>query len=58
MEIHKNDCHLGLRIMGGADRPGHVFRQGDKPGIFILMVISVGGGRRKRRKAEGGEEGE
>ena len=24
--------------MGGAERPYHVFRQGDKPGIFILMV--------------------
>ena len=24
--------------MGGSERPFHVFRQGDKPGIFILMV--------------------
>ena len=53
--------------MGGAERLYHVFRQGDKPGIFILMVSrpswthcvcvggveggGVGGG-------EGGEEGE
>ena len=25
--------------MGGVDRPQHVFRQGDKPGIFILQIL-------------------
>lgn len=30
---------LGLRIMGGSDRLWHVFRQGDKPGIFILRIM-------------------
>ena len=25
--------------MGGIDRPQHVFRQGDKPGIFILQIL-------------------
>lgn len=42
VEIYRNDRLLGLRIMGGADRAGHVFRQGDKPGIFILMVTPDG----------------
>ncbi|CAI8048202.1 Protein scribble homolog [Geodia barretti] len=28
--------------MGGNERPFHVFRQGDKPGIFILMVTPDG----------------
>lgn len=42
VEINRSDRLLGLRIMGGADRPGHVFRQGDKPGIFILMVTPDG----------------
>ena len=25
--------------MGGTDRPQHVFRQGDKPGVFILQIL-------------------
>lgn len=25
--------------MGGADHPHHVFRQGDKPGVFILQIL-------------------
>ena len=28
--------------MGGADRPKHIFRQGDRPGIFILEVLPDG----------------
>ena len=45
-----------MRIMGGADRPHHVFRQGDKPGIFILMV--GGGGEGGKEGIEEGREGE
>ena len=26
--------------MGGIDRPQHVFRQGDKPGVFILQIVN------------------
>ena len=33
---------LGLRVMGGADRPKHIFRQGDRPGIFILEILPDG----------------
>lgn len=25
--------------MGGIDRPQHVFRQGDKSGVFILHIL-------------------
>ena len=28
--------------MGGTDRPQHVFRQGDKPGVFILKILEEG----------------
>ena len=28
--------------MGGADRPKHIFRQGDRPGMFILEVLPEG----------------
>lgn len=24
--------------MGGSDRPTHIFRQGDKPGLFVIAV--------------------
>ena len=41
VEICRDNESLGLRIMGGSERPHHVFRQGDKPGIFILMVSDV-----------------
>ena len=27
--------------MGGSDRPTHIFRQGDKPGLFVLAVSVV-----------------
>lgn len=38
MELPKGEMSLGVAIMGGSDRPTHVFRQGDKPGIFIREV--------------------
>lgn len=28
--------------MGGMDRPQHVFRQGDKSGVFILQILEEG----------------
>ena len=36
--LKKDGRALGLRIMGGVDRPSHVFRWGTKPGIFILKA--------------------
>lgn len=42
VELERGDRILGLRIMGGTDRQTHLFRQGDKPGIFILQVIPDG----------------
>lgn len=42
VEVNVDDVALGIRIMGGVDRPKHVFRQGDKPGIFILQVLCDG----------------
>lgn len=41
-EIHRANTILGVRIMGGADRRNHVFRQGDKPGIFVLHLLPEG----------------
>ena len=29
---------LGLSVMGGSDRPGHVFHRGDRPGIIVTRV--------------------
>ena len=37
--MYRENALLGLRIMGGVDRPQHVFRQGDKPGVFILQIL-------------------
>ena len=31
---------MGVAIMGGSNRPTHIFRQGDKPGIFIRDVCT------------------
>ena len=42
VEVYRENTVLGLRVMGGADRPKHIFRQGDRPGIFILEVLSDG----------------
>ena len=42
VEVYREDTVLGLRVMGGADRPKHIFRQGDRPGIFILEVLPDG----------------
>lgn len=39
MDIRRQSSSLGLRVMGGIDHPLHVFRQGDKPGIFILQIL-------------------
>ena len=39
--VKTKDGPLGLRIMGGSDKPTHVFRQGDKPGIFIREVTII-----------------
>ncbi len=33
---------LGVLVMGGADRPNAVFRQGDKPGVFVAEIRSDG----------------
>lgn len=38
VELYKSNCSLGVAVMGGSDRPQHIFRQGDKPGIFIRDV--------------------
>ena len=39
IRINKNrDQRLGLSVMGGSDRPGHVFRRGDRPGLLINKV--------------------
>ena len=40
VDLVKGEASLGVGIMGGSDRPTHVFRQGDKPGIFIREVGS------------------
>eukprot|EP00118_Oscarella_pearsei_P021971 m.250499 g.250499 ORF g.250499 m.250499 type:complete len:506 (+) comp40321_c3_seq15:80-1597(+) len=40
--LRKNGRALGFRIMGGVDRPSHVFRHGDKPGVFILKILPGG----------------
>ncbi|XP_065833113.1 uncharacterized protein [Oscarella lobularis] len=40
--LKKDGRALGLRIMGGVDRPSHVFRWGTKPGIFILKIVPGG----------------
>ena len=29
-----------MGIMGGSDRPTHVFRQGERPGVFVREVGS------------------
>lgn len=42
VDIHRHNAFLGLRIMGGTDRPQHILRQGDKPGVFILKVLEEG----------------
>lgn len=42
VDLVKGEASLGVGIMGGSDRPTHVFRQGDKPGIFIREVIPGG----------------
>jgi C-terminal processing protease CtpA/Prc len=39
VDVHRRNKLLGIRIMGGRDHPLHVFRQGDKPGIFILQLM-------------------
>ncbi|XP_065190337.1 kelch-like protein 3 [Sycon ciliatum] len=33
---------LGLCIMGGLDRPGHVFKKGDRPGCLITGILPSG----------------
>ena len=38
VEITRGAESIGLGIMGGSDRPTHVFRQGDKPGVFVREV--------------------
>jgi hypothetical protein len=53
VEICRNNESLGLRIMGGSERPHHVFRQGDKPGIFILMVTANGAAAKSGRLRTG-----
>lgn len=43
-EVHiakDKDQKLGLSIMGGADRPGHVFNRGDRPGCKINKVSTL-----------------
>jgi len=40
--VDADEDGLGIKIMGGIDRPRHVFRQGDKPGIFILKIEAGG----------------
>lgn len=39
VNICRLNALLGLRVMGGVDRPQHVFRQGDKSGVFILHIL-------------------
>ena len=39
--------------MGGKDRPWQVFRQGDKPGVFILKVLEGSGAARSERLKPG-----
>ena len=39
VDFQRQNTLLGLRVMGGVDRPQHVFRQGDKPGVFILQIL-------------------
>lgn len=39
VEVHRLNASLGIRVMGGVDHPQHVFRQGDKPGVFILQIL-------------------
>ena len=41
VEITRDGNPLGLDIMGGSDRPTHIFRQGDKPGLFVLAVSAA-----------------
>jgi len=41
LEIVRNGSALGLDIMGGSDRPTHIFRQGDNPGLFVLAVSAM-----------------
>lgn len=41
LEIVRNGSALGLDIMGGSDRPTHIFRPGDKPGLFVLAVSAL-----------------
>ena len=41
LEIVRNGSTLGLDIMGGSDRPTHIFRPGDKPGLFVLAVSAL-----------------
>lgn len=42
VEITRSGNPLGLDIMGGTDRPTHIFRQGDKPGLFVIAVVPGG----------------
>ena len=42
VEVYRENTPLGLRVMGGVDRPKHIFRQGDRPGMFILEVLAEG----------------
>ena len=38
--INRGAESIGMGIMGGSDRPTHVFRQGEKPGVFVREVSS------------------
>lgn len=40
--LAKGGRSLGFRVMGGVDRPSHVFRIGDKPGLFVLKILPNG----------------
>lgn len=53
MDVHRQNALLGLRIMGGVDHPQHVFRQGDKPGIFILQLLEESAAAKVRKLKPG-----
>ncbi len=42
VSIETDGRPLGVLVMGGADRPNAVFRQGDKPGVFVAEIRSDG----------------
>ncbi len=49
ISIETDGKSLGVLVMGGADRPNAVFRQGDKPGVFVAEIRDNGAAKKCER---------